>query len=124
MEDALNEGSANDTHIGNPREDTGDFNPFAPGNLRVDYVLPSVEGLKPVGAGVFWPTSDSPLDRLINPAFGAGGVTDHRLVYVDVEIPSAIQWSWWMPNAYSSSPYSYNPSPYGYRPSRYRTPPY
>jgi hypothetical protein len=60
------QGQANTTHKGDPKYDTADFAdalPAGPGNLRVDYVLPSV-GLRPLGGGIFWPTSTSPLARL------------------------------------------------------------
>lgn len=47
--------------------------------LRVDYVLPSKEGLKVSGGAVFWPRDSDE---------GAAYVTvsDHRLVYLDLEI--------------------------------------
>src|ERR1700741_1312062 len=56
---AEEQGGANLTHRSNPFFDTSDFNDVAPGNLRVDYVLPS-RGLVPIRGAVFWPTSDSP----------------------------------------------------------------
>jgi endonuclease/exonuclease/phosphatase family metal-dependent hydrolase len=46
------------------------------GNLRVDFVLPSVE-LEVVGSGVFWPTQDQAEARWLESS-------DHRLVWVDV----------------------------------------
>lgn len=49
-----NNGSANLSHLGDPTQDTADFSDSAPGNLRVDYVLPSAN-LAMTGAGVFWP---------------------------------------------------------------------
>ena len=57
---------ANAGHRGPPATDTADWrdDPAGPGNLRVDYVLPSA-GLTVTGAGVFWPTPDSPLSPLI-----------------------------------------------------------
>lgn len=60
------QGAANADHTGDPRYDTADFAdalPAGPGNLRVDYVLPSRD-LHPQGGGIFWPTSTSPLARL------------------------------------------------------------
>ena len=64
--------------IGDPAFDTSDFgNP--PGNLRVDYVLPS-RNLDIVAAEVFWPESSNPLSSLVS-------ASDHRLVWMDV-IPS------------------------------------
>ncbi|PRX96293.1 endonuclease/exonuclease/phosphatase family protein [Allonocardiopsis opalescens] len=73
---------ANLLHEGDPARDTADFaDEPGPGNLRVDYVLPSW-GLRITGNGVFWPVSSSPLSRLT-------GVypfpsSDHRLVWTDV----------------------------------------
>ncbi|MBE9045634.1 phytase [Pleurocapsales cyanobacterium LEGE 10410] len=81
----------NDTHGGNPAFDTADFNDETPGNLRVDYVLPS-QDLEITDAGVFWTTEEDPLFRLVgdfNPdseipnGFPA---SDHRLVYVDTNV--------------------------------------
>jgi hypothetical protein len=83
-EQAILQDLANDDHIGDPAFDTADFNDFAPGNLRVDYVLPR-KTLQITDAGVFWPTVDDPL-------FGLVGTfpfpsSDHRLVWVDVRVP-------------------------------------
>lgn len=77
------QGGANARHRGAPERDTADWaDARGPGNLRVDYALPSA-GLSITGAGVFWPASGAP---------GAGLVTggrrppssDHRLVWVDI----------------------------------------
>ena len=76
---AAAQGGANSTQTGNPRFDTADFDDEAPGNLRVDYVLPSA-GLKIVDAGVFWPLDDEPGAAFID-------ASDHRLVWVDVTLP-------------------------------------
>jgi phosphodiesterase/alkaline phosphatase D-like protein len=63
--------------LGNPAFDTSDFgNP--PGNLRVDYVLPS-KNLDILDAAVFWPAAADPLSALVS-------ASDHRLVWVDVAI--------------------------------------
>jgi Endonuclease/Exonuclease/phosphatase family len=66
--------------------DTADFGeaPFGPGNLRVDYVLPSRQGLSPVAGGVFWP-------RRSDESFSLTGVfpfptSDHRLVWMDLKV--------------------------------------
>lgn len=70
---------ANARHGGDPALDTGDFadsGTDAPGNLRVDYVLPSVD-LRVAECGVFWPAS-------IEPAAALVVASDHRLVWVDV----------------------------------------
>ena len=71
---AAAQGGANSTQTGDPRFDTADFDDEAPGNLRVDYVLPSA-GLKIVDAGVFWPLDDEPGAAFID-------ASDHRLVWV------------------------------------------
>ena len=76
------QGGANTTHEGDPAYDTADFADTAPGNLRVDYVLPSRTGCATVGAGVFWPTTTDPLYRLTG-AFPFP-TSDHRMVWVDV----------------------------------------
>ncbi|MBC2902052.1 endonuclease/exonuclease/phosphatase family protein [Streptomyces cupreus] len=84
VEAAQLQGGANTAHTGDPAYDTADFNDTAPGNLRVDYVLPS-RGLAPGANGVFWPTSDDPLYRLVG---GGTNVptSDHRLVWQDVYV--------------------------------------
>ncbi len=84
VEQSYLQGGANDTHLSDPAFDTADFFDLAPGNLRVDYVLP-IKNLKITDAGVFWPLSDDPL-------FGLVGTwpfpsSDHRLVWVDVHVP-------------------------------------
>ena len=78
---AKSQGGVNDGHRGDPRFDTSDFRDDAPGNLRVDYALPSA-GLTIMDAGVFWPTEDEPGAELID-------ASDHRLVWVDVLVPGA-----------------------------------
>ena len=79
---ALRQGGANDEHEGDPALDSADFDDEpGPGNLRVDYVLPS-RSLPARGSGVFWPTVDDPLFRLTGDhPFPS---SDHRLVWVDV----------------------------------------
>jgi hypothetical protein len=81
-QDAL-QGGANLDHVGDPALDTADFADTAPGNLRVDYVLPS-KNLRIDGAGVFWPTSDDPLFDLVGTF--PFPTSDHRLVWVDVAL--------------------------------------
>ena len=76
---AIAQGGANAGHRGDPRFDTADFDDRGPGNLRVDYVLPSA-GLEITGAGVFWPAEGEPGEQLI-------GASDHRLVWVDLLVP-------------------------------------
>ena len=85
-EQAALQGGANDTHIGDPAFDTADFNDNpAPGNLRADYVLPR-KNLRINDAGVFWPLESDPLFSLVGTwPFPS---SDHRLVWIDVEVPS------------------------------------
>ena len=78
-EAATAQGGANVAQRGDPRYDTGDFNDRAPGNLRVDYVLPSTP-LSVVGSAVFWPVASDPLARL-------NDTSDHHSVWVDVRMP-------------------------------------
>ncbi|HEU4319703.1 MAG TPA: endonuclease/exonuclease/phosphatase family protein [Acidimicrobiia bacterium] len=79
--------AGNETHIGDPAEDTADFSepPFGPGNLRADYVLPS-KSLQIHDAAVFWPADNDPLTRLTGTGVFGDPVptSDHRLVWVDV----------------------------------------
>ncbi len=79
------QGGPNAEHEGPAAQDTADF-AEPPGNLRVDYVLPSRQ-LRVRGSGVFWPTSDDPLSRLTG-SFPFPS-SDHRLVWVDVRVPGA-----------------------------------
>ena len=88
------QGGANLTHRSDPAFDTADFNDAAPGNLRADYVLPR-KNLRIADAGVFWPVQADPLFRLTGVFSSAlwgpvGGfpTSDHRLVWVDVAVPS------------------------------------
>ncbi|WP_428388622.1 endonuclease/exonuclease/phosphatase family protein [Mucisphaera sp.] len=74
--DAEAEGGANLTHGGDPSLDTADFG--GPGNLRVDYVLPSTT-LGVVRSGVVWPVAGDPLADLVE-------TSDHRAVWVDVVV--------------------------------------
>ena len=85
VEAAALQGGANLTHRGDPRFDTADFADSAPGNLRADYVLPR-KNIRIVDAEVFWPTTDDPLFRLVG-TFPFPS-SDHRLVSIDVRIPS------------------------------------
>ncbi len=85
------QGGINLSHRGDPQFDTADFSDRAPGNLRVDYVLPS-RGLPLRGSGVFWPVQSDPLflltgvfDRTLLPT--GFPTSDHRLVWIDVKVP-------------------------------------
>lgn len=77
-EASTRQGRANRDHAGDPAADTADFRE-PPGNLRVDYVLPSKAGLQPVGAGIFWPPDAAPGAAL-------AGASDHRLTWIDLEL--------------------------------------
>ena len=66
-------------HQGNPAADTGDFNDKYAGNMRIDYVLPS-NNLNVKNCGVFWPARGEPGHTLTR-------VSDHHLVWLDIEIP-------------------------------------
>lgn len=77
VESAHRLGGGNLGHRGDPAHDTAVFGD-PPGNLRVDYVLPST-GLRVVDAGVFWPLSTETGADLLD-------ASDHRLVWVDIEI--------------------------------------
>jgi hypothetical protein len=66
---------------GDPAMHTADFGGDGVGNLRVDYVLPARD-LPAKAAGVFWP---APGERGSN----AVTATDHRLVWIDIELPAA-----------------------------------
>ena len=83
---ARRSGGINDRHASDPRHDTASFAARGPGNLRVDYVLPSRE-LRIVDAAVFWPTADDPLFRLVGDfPFPS---SDHRLVWADLMVPAS-----------------------------------
>jgi len=87
--EAVAQGAPNEAHLGDPSHDTADFGEAefgGPGNLRVDYVLPSAN-LEISQAGVFWPGSDDPLSALSG-TFPFPS-SDHRLVWVDLALESA-----------------------------------
>ena len=81
--EAALQGGANASHRGDPALDTADFSDRAPGNLRVDYALPST-GLGVVRAGVFWPVQADPLSRLTGTF--PFPTSDHRPVWVDLRV--------------------------------------
>ena len=74
-------GGVNLRHSGDPALDTADWpdGEGRPGNLRVDYVLPS-SNLSVVGSGVLWPEDNGSLRRNVEAA------SRHRLVWVDIEL--------------------------------------
>jgi hypothetical protein len=85
VEQAALQDLANDSHLSDPAFDTADFADTTPGNLRADYVLPR-KNLRIVDAAVFWPLSTDPLFPLVG-TFPFPS-SDHRLVWVDVWVPS------------------------------------
>lgn len=73
----------NEHHAGPSELDTADFEEPDPGNLRVDYALPST-GLTVAGSGVFWPGAGERLSEIMDPQL----TSDHHLVWVDLELPA------------------------------------
>ncbi len=82
LQQAVLQGGANANHKGNPSFDTADFADTVPGNLRVDYVLPSAD-LKITNSAVFWPLNTDPTFPLVG-TFPFPS-SDHRLVFADVQ---------------------------------------
>lgn len=73
---------ANRDHVGDPSRDTADWRDLpGPGNLRVDYVLPSRD-LGVVASGVVWPgpEEDGDLHKSVIAA------SRHRLVWADIDL--------------------------------------
>lgn len=68
-------GDANQAQRGDHAEDTGAFSPRV-GNLRADYVLPSV-GWRIVDSGVFWPRPGEPGSDWLD-------ASDHHMVWLDL----------------------------------------
>ncbi len=83
VEASLEQGGINLEHVTPAAQDTADFGE-PPGNLRVDYVLPSKD-LRILDSGVFWYPSSHPLSALTT----GTSPSDHRLVHVDVRVPGA-----------------------------------
>ncbi len=85
-QEAAAQGGANARHRGDPSLDTADWSDgeTGPGNLRVDYVLPSTEWAV-VDSGVFWPGTDDPVRALLGSERG-DAVSRHRLVWVDIRL--------------------------------------
>nr|WP_233192773.1 endonuclease/exonuclease/phosphatase family protein [Acidimangrovimonas sediminis] len=73
--------AASTGHRGDPALTTADWDEGkGPGNLRVDYLLPSA-GLRVTAAGVYWPPPGDP------GADAASGASPHRLVWADIALP-------------------------------------
>lgn len=80
VEASENSKGANLKHQADPATDTGDFNDRNPGNLRIDFALPSAN-LKVLASGVYWPSkAQSPEANALVSA------SDHRLVWVDIQL--------------------------------------
>ncbi len=74
----------NQQHRSEPDTDTADFNDQSVGNLRVDYVLPSIH-FTVAASGVYWPALEEvPVSRR-EATRSCLQATDHHLVWVDVE---------------------------------------
>jgi len=72
------QGGKNRQHKGDPATDTSDFNDERTGNLRLDYVLPSVN-ITVRNCGVFWPAEGEVGHDLLS-------ASDHRLVWLDISL--------------------------------------
>ena len=79
VEASENSKGANLKHQADPATDTGDFNDRNPGNLRIDFVLPSAN-LKVLASGVYWPSKSQSAE-----ANALATASDHRLVWVDLQ---------------------------------------
>jgi hypothetical protein len=86
VEQSWLQGGVNSMQHGNPAFDTADFDDRNVGNLRLDYVLPSVD-LPIAGGGVYWPALSDPRFALVGTY--PFPVSDHRLVWVDVQVEAA-----------------------------------
>ncbi len=71
--------AANAGQKGPPDLDTVDWNDPSPGNLRVDYVLPSTH-MPVLKSGVVWPADNARMSKTVARA------SRHRMVWVDVDI--------------------------------------
>ena len=77
---AARKGQQNARHQGDPALDTVDWpDDPGPGNMRVDYVLPSSD-LEVMDAGVWWPEDPQQADV-------AAKASRHRLVWVQIDLP-------------------------------------
>ncbi|MBM9596212.1 endonuclease/exonuclease/phosphatase family protein [Roseitranquillus sediminis] len=78
------QGGVNAGHRGDPALDTADWDDDGPGNLRVDYILPSSEW-QVLDAGVFWPAPGARDADLLSSEGTAA--SRHRLVWADLALP-------------------------------------
>jgi endonuclease/exonuclease/phosphatase family metal-dependent hydrolase len=90
LDAAARQGSNNLQHETNAAFDTADFGEArfgGPGNLRVDYALPSAAGFDIIETEVFWPAEGDPTFDLTGPGFPPVS-SDHRLVSVTLAVQS------------------------------------
>lgn len=81
VEASQQQGGKNSQHRGQAEHDTTDFDDQqGPGNLRVDYVLPS-RNIQVKSGGVFWPKRGEPGADWVD-------VSDHRMVWLDISLPA------------------------------------
>lgn len=80
---SVRQGKGNAEQNGDPTQDTVDWDESrTPGNMRVDYVLPSSD-LRILDAGVFWPAPTETGFDLVGSDGGVG--SHHRLVWVEFD---------------------------------------
>lgn len=84
LDAAIRQNGADLDHLAPASQDTADFNPAGPGNLRVDYALPSA-GLGVAATGIFWPSEGDDLYYLTGAGFPFVS-SDHRMVWVDLDL--------------------------------------
>lgn len=82
VEAANRQRRANDSHQGDPANDTADFSDSGPGNLRADFCLPS-RSLTVTDGAVYWPVRSDPTAEWTK-------ASDHRLVWVDLELEPGV----------------------------------
>lgn len=82
---AVLDGGVNGSHLSPPAFDTADWPDEVgdPGNLRVDYVLPSAH-FDVIDSGVVWPDPETALGRDVALA------SRHRLVWVEIEVGDSL----------------------------------
>ncbi|WP_441347492.1 endonuclease/exonuclease/phosphatase family protein [Shimia sp. MMG029] len=74
-----------DTRLQDPLAESGptvDWREPRPGDLRVDYLLPSAD-IRVLEAGVFWPKAPDPDARLL--VFNKVRASRHHMVWADIE---------------------------------------
>lgn len=79
--EAAKEQPGNEGHSTPADQDTGDFSDPKPGNLRVDYVVPSCN-LEVEDSAVFWPAAGEKMADLMDPK----ATSDHRLTWTKVRL--------------------------------------